>query len=60
MQDVVANAHGACVKVIRDIYSGVVVGINDANTVLKEDQQSVAFFERDSRVVMFSVKDELV
>lgn len=60
MQTVVENAHGACVKVYKDIYAGVTIGINDANVVLKEDQQSVSFFERDSRVVMFSVKDELI
>lgn len=60
MRGVVANAHGACIKVYRNVYASVNIGINDANVVLKEDQESVSFFERDGRVVMFSVKDELV
>lgn len=60
MHSVVENAHGANVKAYNQVFSGVVIGINDANVVLKEDQESVSFFERDSRVVMFSVKDELV
>lgn len=60
MNDVVRNAQGACVKVIRDVYNGVVIGINDAIITVKEDQSSVAFFERNNKIVMFSMKDELV
>lgn len=60
MKDVVKAAQGASVKVLHDVFAGVTVGINDAVTVLKEDQKAVAFFERDGRVVMFSMKDELV
>ncbi len=60
MNEVVRNAQGASVKVVRDVYNGVVIGINDATVVVKENQSSVAFFERNSRVVMFSMKDELV
>ena len=36
------------------------IGINDALHQVKEQQTSVAFFEREGRVVMFSLKDELV
>lgn len=60
MNEVVRNAQGASVKVIRDVYNGVVIGINDATVVVKENQSSVAFFERNSKVVMFSMKDELL
>jgi len=60
MQKVVENAHGACVKVYKNVCAGVTIGINDAIVVLKEDQQGVSFFEREGHVVMFSVKDEVI
>ena len=60
MSKVVEAAHGASVKVIRDVYTGVTIGINDTILHIKENQQSVSFFERDGRIVMFSMKDELV
>ena len=60
MSKLVEAAHGASVKVLHDVYPGVTVGINDAVLHVKENQQSVSFFERDSRIVMFSMKDDLV
>lgn len=60
MSKLVEAAHGASIKVLHDVYTGVTVGINDAVLQIKENQQSVSFFERDSRVVMFSMKDDLV
>jgi len=60
MNAVVESAHGASINVIQDVYTGVIIGINDALHQVKEQQSSVAFFERDGRVVMFSMKDELV
>ena len=60
MSKIVEAAHGASVKVLHDVYAGVIVGINDAVHHMKENQQSVSFFERDGRVVMFSMKDDLV
>lgn len=57
---VVENAKGASIRVARDVHSGVIIGINDATLQMKEDQTGIAFFERDSRIVMFSMKDELV
>ncbi len=60
MHQVATAAHGASVKCLHNVYAGVVVGINDAVVTLKEDQSTVSFFERDSRVVMFSMKDEVV
>ncbi|MBQ6811727.1 MAG: DUF342 domain-containing protein [Agathobacter sp.] len=59
MNKVVENAHGACVKAVRDVYSGVIVGINDSTVTVKENQSTVAFFERNNRVVMISMKDEI-
>jgi uncharacterized protein (DUF342 family) len=60
LNDVVETAKGASVKAIHNVYAGVTVGINDALVQIKEDQESVAFFERNGKVVMFSMKDELV
>ena len=60
LNDVVETSKGASVKAIHNVYAGVTVGINDALVQVKEDQESVAFFERNGKVVMFSMKDELV
>lgn len=60
MSKLVDAAHGASIKVLHDVYTGVTVGINDAVLQVKENQQSVSFFERDNRIVMFSMKDDLV
>lgn len=60
LNEVVECAKGAYVKAIHSVYAGVTVGINDAMVQVKEDQQSVAFVERNGKVVMFSMKDELV
>lgn len=60
MNDVVENARGASINVLQDVYVGVIVGINDALHQVKEQQTTVSYFERDGKVVMFSMKDELV
>lgn len=60
MNEVVEAAQGASVKVLHDVYVGVTIGINDAIHSMKDNEKAVAFFERDSRVVMFSMKDEMV
>ena len=59
MNAVVEAARGASINVIQDVYMGVIIGINDALHQVKEQQTSVAFFEREGKVVMFSLKDEL-
>ena len=60
MNVVVEHAKGATVKVIQDVYSGVVIGINDSVHQVEEQQKSVTFVERDGNVVMYSMKGELV
>jgi uncharacterized protein (DUF342 family) len=60
MSKIVDAAHGASVKVLHKVYSGVTVGVNDATHQVTELQESVSFFERDGRIVMFSMKDDLV
>lgn len=59
MNTVVENAKGASVKVVRNVYNGVIIGINDSTITVKENQSAVAFFERNNKVVMFSIKDEI-
>ena len=59
MNNVVENAKGASVKVVRNVYNGVIIGINDSTVTVKENQSTVAFFERNNKVVMFSMKDEI-
>lgn len=60
MNTVAENAQGASINVIQDVYTGVVIGINDVLHQVNEKQSSVAYFERDGKVVMFSLKEELV
>ena len=60
MNEVVKNAQGASIIVIQDVFSGVIVGVNDAMHQVNEKQTSVSFFERDGKVVMFSLKDDFV
>lgn len=60
MSKVVEAAHGASVKVLHNVYPGVTIGVNDALHHVTEQQESVSFFERDGRIVMFSMKDDLV
>ena len=60
MTDIIKNAHGATVKVLRDVHGGVTIGINDSVVNLKDYQRSVAFHEREGKIVMFSMKDEIL
>ena len=60
MNDVIECAKGASISVLQEVYNGVVIGINDALHQVKEQQSAVSYFERDGKVVMFSMKDELV
>lgn len=60
MNDVVECAKGASINVLQDVYNGVIIGINDALHQVKEQQSTVSYFERDGKVVMFSMRDELV
>lgn len=60
MNEVITNAHGASVRVIHNIYTGVIIGINDSVLHLSDYQESVAFYERQNKILMYSLKDELV
>ena len=60
MSKIVEAAHGASVKVLHKVYTGVTIGINDAILQVQDQQEAVSFFERDGHIVMFSMRDELV
>ena len=60
MNEVIECAKGASINVLQEVYNGVIVGINDALHQVKEQQNAVSFFERDGKIVMFSLKEELV
>jgi len=60
MNYIVECARSAAVKVLHDVHSGVIIGINDSLHQVKEQQSAVAYVEREGRVVMYSVRDELV
>ena len=60
MSKLVDIAQGASVKVLHHVYPGVTIGVNDSIHHIIDEQQSVSFFERDGRIVMFSIKDDLV
>ena len=60
MNEVIECAKGASINVLQEVYNGVIVGINDALHQVKEQQSAVSFFERDGKIVMFSLKEELV
>lgn len=60
MKEVVNNAQDASVKVIRNIYNGVTVGINDSIVTIKDNFSAVEFVERNNKVVMVSMQDQIV
>ena len=60
MNQVVENAKEASINVFQSVHCGVVVGINDAVHSVVECQECVSFVEKDGRVVMFSLRDEMV
>lgn len=60
MKEVLKNTQGASVKVIRNIYNGVVIGINDSIVTVKDNFSAVEFVERNDKVVMVSMQDQIV
>uniref|UniRef100_UPI00405757CA DUF342 domain-containing protein n=1 Tax=Agathobacter sp. TaxID=2021311 RepID=UPI00405757CA len=60
LQPLLECAHGASVRVLHAAHPGVVIGINDSVLNVDEERESVAFVERDAKIVMYSLKGELV
>ena len=60
MNLVVEKAQGANIKAFRDVYNGVIVGIDNLSHLVNEQQNAVAFVERNGNIIMLSMRDELV
>ncbi len=60
LNQIVENAKGACINVLHGVHAGVVVGINDSIHNVTEPQESVSFIEKDGRIVMLSLRDQLI
>ena len=60
MNQIVENAQEASINVFHSVYSGVTVGINDAVHNVEERQECVSFVEKDGRVVMFSLRGDMI
>ena len=50
---------GASIQVVRNIYPGTVVTIDQTVHPVKEEQTSVEFVKRENNVIMLSLKDVL-
>ncbi len=57
---IVARARNASVKVFQNIYAGVTIGIHDAVLHVQDYQQTVVYHERNGRIIMFSMREEMV
>ncbi len=60
LKSLTERAKGATVRAEHEVYPGVNVSINDIRVHVREPQQSVEFVLHDDKVVMFSLKGELV
>lgn len=60
LKSLTERAQGATVRAEHEVYPGVNVSINDIRVHVREQQQSVEFVLHDDKVVMFSLKGELV
>lgn len=60
IQPLLECAHNATVKVFNKAHPGVIVGINDSTLTIDEMREMVAFAERDGKIVMYSLKGQLV
>ena len=57
---IVENAKDACINVLHEVHSGVIVGINDSILNVTEDFKCLTFQEKDGRIVMISLKDSMI
>lgn len=60
LNEIVESAYGATIQVMRHAHAGAVVGINDAVHTILEEQESVSYIEKDGRILMFSLKGQMV
>lgn len=60
LQPLLESAHKAKIKVLNKVHPGVVVGINDFILNIEEEKEMVSFFEMDAKIMMYSLKGEMV
>lgn len=60
LQPLLECAHNAKIKVLHKAHPGVVVGINDLILNIEEQREMVSFFEMDAKIMMYSLKGEMV
>lgn len=60
LNDIMERAKGAKIRIIRDIYPGSTIAIDDIVIQVKEPQQCVEFEVNADKVLMFSIRDEFV
>lgn len=60
LKDIAERGKGAAIRVLHEAYGGTYITIDDMTKVLKEEETSIEFFQRNGSVVMLSIKDELV
>lgn len=60
LKGLVEMGSGADVRVLQKVCPGVIVGINDCQVLVKEEQQEVRYVLHNGNIVMFSMAGELV
>ena len=60
IQPLLECAHNATVKVFNKAHQGVIIGINDSVLTLDELREMVAFSERDAKIVMYSLRGQVI
>lgn len=55
LRGIIERSQGATVRVLKNVYPGVEVTINDSKTVTKHKYCNLEFVERDGKVVMLSM-----
>lgn len=59
LKDIAERGRGAAIKVIQEVYAGCIITIDDMSKLMKEQETSIEFFQRDGAVVMLSIRDQL-
>ncbi len=57
---IVERGKEATVRVLRDVYPGTTIGIDQMKRTVKDKQQTIEFRKRKGKVVMVALEDVLV
>lgn len=55
LESVAERGRDAAIRVLRDVYPGVLIGINSSLLPVKEKQRAVEFRESESKVLMYAL-----